>query len=532
MLFVSSQSSFNTRKGDFMRRRDTKAGTAPRKQQSTRRVRAPRLATLLVGAAVVVAPATASAATTATTTASHTFNYTGSSQVFSVPAGVSSIHVVAIGGGGAQGQSNSGTWAAGGLGASVSADLPVTSGEPFQVWVGAAGQTPPPSVSAYSSYAGGPGGDASGAPGAGGAGGPGTAVNFGGGGGGGASELRDFGADVILAAGGGGGGGGSTTTAVSDWLGGAGGNAGGAAQDGGSLNSLGAFGGQGGGSAAPDGTAGGPAYVSGGGGGGGGGGYPTGGTGGDGGSQTGGGAGGGAGSSWVGLGTSWFSITTAATAAGQNGSVTISWQQPAPVTVSLKASKSQAAQGTSVTYTATVKPPAGDPLPTGPVTFVDQNNGQNLATVPLSSTSPAVAKFSTTTLPHGTTNVYASYRGDSNYQTNASGVVSVTVYNRLITLSPTTISFGTKPIGSSTLATVTVKSTGLDPVAITTSTLNSTAYTIKSSTCTGATLNPGQTCAITVAFSPTVVGLSRGTLTVVDNATPTTQRAVLSGTGQ
>jgi hypothetical protein len=500
-------------------------------QCTSARRRRRTLAALLVAAATGVAPATASAAT-ATTTATRTFNYTGSSQVFQVPPGVSSIHVVAIGGSGALGQSASGTQAAaGGLGASVSADLAVSSGDLFDVWVGGAGHTFVPVIDDTSPVGdGGPGGNASGAPGAGGAGGGGGGMTLGGAGGGGASELDDLGENVLLAAGGGGGGGGSAYTTAFDWLGGSGGNAGASPADGASLYGISILGGRGGGSTVANGTDGGTAQWGwgGGGGGGGGGGYPNGGDGGASAQTSSGGAGGGAGSSYVGPAASASSITSS-TSPG-NGRVTISWQQPAPVTVTLKSSKAQIAQGNSVTYTATVKPPTGDPLPTGTVTFVDQSTGANLATTQLSSTSPATATFSTSALPHGTTAVYASYRGDANYQSDASSGVSVMVYNRVLTLSPTAISFGTKPIGSSMSTTVTVKSTGVDPVAITSPTVSPTAYSITSSTCTGVTLNPGQTCAITVAFRPTAAGVVKGTLTVPDNGTPA--KAALSGTGQ
>jgi hypothetical protein len=126
------------------------------------------------------------------------FSFTGAEQDFTVPAGVTSMHVVAIGGKGGTGAGNTKT---GGFGAVVSADIAVTPGQVLEVLVGgnggdAAGTT------------GGSGGFNNGAKG--GDDGPGTE---GGGGGGGMSDVLDptqtfFTGVLVLAAGGGGSGGG------------------------------------------------------------------------------------------------------------------------------------------------------------------------------------------------------------------------------------------------------------------------------------------------------------------------------------
>ncbi len=64
---------------------------------------------------------------------SQTFNYTGAEQTFTVPVGVSSVQIVAIGGsGGASG-------VAGGVAANVTADLSVTPGQTLYVEVGGDG---------------------------------------------------------------------------------------------------------------------------------------------------------------------------------------------------------------------------------------------------------------------------------------------------------------------------------------------------------------------------------------------------------
>lgn len=127
--------------------------------------------------ALAWAPASAGAVT-------QTFSYTGAQQTLMVPAGVSSVHVVAVGGRG-------GT-VTGGFGAVVSGDLPVTPGEILFVEVGGNG------LNGGVSSAGGFNGGGDGGP-------------HGGGSGGGASDLRTGSASqggslssrLIVAAGGG-----------------------------------------------------------------------------------------------------------------------------------------------------------------------------------------------------------------------------------------------------------------------------------------------------------------------------------------
>jgi hypothetical protein len=116
-----------------------------------------------------------------------TCGYSAGSNLFTVPAGVASIHVVAVGG---KGSGNSG-----GFGALVSGDLPVSAGSTLYAVVGAngGGQTP---------------GGAGGGTGATDSNGESDTV---GGDGGGASDVRssahDLASRLLVAAGGGGGGG-------------------------------------------------------------------------------------------------------------------------------------------------------------------------------------------------------------------------------------------------------------------------------------------------------------------------------------
>jgi hypothetical protein len=199
------------------------------------RRRAPRALTLplLIAGALCAAglvPAAALAAPTTTTSYTSPGVY-----AFTVPAGISSISVTAIGAAGGAGCST------GGEGASVSATITVAPGELLQVGVGAPGGTPN-----CNSIAGTGGIGAAAGTGGGGAGGAGVYQLLSGGAGGGASTLAlsapspAFQAESELIVAGGGGGGGQEA--------GAGGNAG-AAGSAGSPGPFGSYGGGAGGAA-------------------------------------------------------------------------------------------------------------------------------------------------------------------------------------------------------------------------------------------------------------------------------------------
>jgi hypothetical protein len=259
-----------------------------------------------------------------------TYVFTGTEQAFIVPAGVTSVHVVAVGARGGTGTGNLNT---GALGAESSADFSVTPGQLLYVEVGGLGGN------------GSTGNGGSGGFNGGGAGGSSAdlAAGHGGGGGGGASDVRTaarfavgtLSSRLVIAAGGGGSGGGSGgfgaagpggLTGGSGGMGnGAGGGAGGSGATqvapGGTGAQMGALGLGGPGEAGTATTAGG--------GGGGGAGLFGGGGGKKGSTASDDGGGGGGGSSGVAAGISSFSIGPAGTG---TPSVTFTWAaQPATV---------------------------------------------------------------------------------------------------------------------------------------------------------------------------------------------------------
>src|SRR5690348_10411535 len=82
-----------------------------------------------------------------------TYTATGGEQTFAVPAGVTQLHVVAVGASGAAG----GSGLPGGKGALVTADLPVSPGSTLYVEVGGNGSGTGPATSTFNGGA--PGGD-------------------------------------------------------------------------------------------------------------------------------------------------------------------------------------------------------------------------------------------------------------------------------------------------------------------------------------------------------------------------------------
>jgi Glycine rich protein len=248
-----------------------------------------------------------------------TYVFTGTEQAFIVPAGVTTVHVFAVG---AQGGTGTADPNAGALGAEASADLPVTPNQLLYVEVGGLGgngSTVNGGAAAFN------GGSAGGAGGTGGSGG---------GGGGGASDVRTAArfavgtltSRLVVAAGGGGSGGGvlGAVAGAGGLTGGSGGMGAGGSSGTGGTGGSGATQSMAGGNGSPgQGGVGADATGTATGGGGGGGAGLFGGGGGLGGNGNGsGGGGGGGGSSGVAASISNFSIGPAAIG---TPSVTFTW---------------------------------------------------------------------------------------------------------------------------------------------------------------------------------------------------------------
>ncbi len=104
----------------------------------------------------------------------------------------------------------------------------------------------------------------------------------------------------------------------------------------------------------------------------------------------------------------------------------------------------------------------------------------------------------------------------------------------LVSLAPTTVTFGSQLITSATPATVTLTDVGTAPltsIAASITGANTTDFSISSDGCSGTVLQPNSGCLITVVFSPQVAGPRTASLSVNDNVAGSPQTVALTGTG-
>ena len=106
------------------------------------------------------------------------------------------------------------------------------------------------------------------------------------------------------------------------------------------------------------------------------------------------------------------------------------------------------------------------------------------------------------------------------------------VLNPDVTLSATTLPFTNQPINGNSMLPVTITNSGDAPLAISSITITSGAFTIATNPCP-ATLAVGANCVLEIQFAPTQFISYTGTVTITDNGptTGSTQTVNLSGMG-
>jgi len=114
-----------------------------------------------------------------------------------------------------------------------------------------------------------------------------------------------------------------------------------------------------------------------------------------------------------------------------------------------------------------------------------------------------------------------------NVPLTGTGTSSTTTTGKL-SVSPTTMSFGSVDVGSSTNLSAKLTATGAS-VTISSASSSNSQYTIAESF--PLTINAGQSLSVNVAFAPTKTGSSNGTLTFNSNASTTKTTESVSGTG-
>jgi hypothetical protein len=103
-----------------------------------------------------------------------------------------------------------------------------------------------------------------------------------------------------------------------------------------------------------------------------------------------------------------------------------------------------------------------------------------------------------------------------------------------VTLTPTSLSFASTTVGSTTAAqVVTVKNSGTAALTLTSETItgtNATSFLKSATTCT-TSLAAAATCTVSVEFKPAAAGALTASLSIADSATGSPQTVTLTGTG-
>jgi PKD repeat protein len=188
--------------------------------------------------------------------------------------------------------------------------------------------------------------------------------------------------------------------------------------------------------------------------------------------------------------------------------------------------------GNPVTYTATVGPPPDG----GTVAFTDNTNpiggcGSQPVDTSTGLATCTVAGYAT----GGSHLIEATYSGDATYPGSTS--VLTEQVNAAPTLSPTSLTFASQPVGTLSgpqqiTLTNSAQPTPLQVSGVATTGANTDDFLVTEDTCTGTTLQAGSSCIIHVRYAPSAVGQSTATLQVLINVLliPAVA-ATLTGTG-
>ncbi len=114
--------------------------------------------------------------------------------------------------------------------------------------------------------------------------------------------------------------------------------------------------------------------------------------------------------------------------------------------------------------------------------------------------------------------------------TNSPQTVNLTGTAANITLSPTSLSFGTVTLNT-TSPSQPITLTNAGTIALSVTRIKASSQFAETNTC-GTSIAGGASCTITVTFKPTTAGSHPGTLTLTDNATGSLKTVSLTGTGQ
>jgi F5/8 type C domain/Pectate lyase superfamily protein/Abnormal spindle-like microcephaly-assoc'd, ASPM-SPD-2-Hydin len=151
--------------------------------------------------------------------------------------------------------------------------------------------------------------------------------------------------------------------------------------------------------------------------------------------------------------------------------------------------------------------------------------------------NPATGNEVTISLPSGTSAEYVQLSFTGNTGWSAAQLSEFEIFSggggstgpSALTASPTSLSFGSQPTGSTSAAqTVTVSNPGSS--AATVSSVSAGAPFAETNTC-GGSIAAGGSCTVSVTYAPTATGASTGTLSVASSAPGSPLTVALTGTG-
>jgi hypothetical protein len=168
--------------------------------------------------------------------------------------------------------------------------------------------------------------------------------------------------------------------------------------------------------------------------------------------------------------------------------------------------------------------------PTGSVTVTASTRESCTGTLNSAQTGSCSITFNT----GGSRTLTAAYGGSSNFNSSTSASVSQTVNSPTVSLSPTSLSFGTVTRNTNLTKAETVSNTGSGALLNLSWSItgpDSNRFSVSSTTC-GTTLNPGSSCVINVTFRPNNTGSYSANLNLTDNANNSPQTVALTGNGR
>jgi hypothetical protein len=131
----------------------------------------------------------------------------------------------------------------------------------------------------------------------------------------------------------------------------------------------------------------------------------------------------------------------------------------------------------------------------------------------------------------GSLSISTNARWSGTTMVSLSGTGGGTTGNPVLTISGTSLSFGSVSVGTPTVQSLTLTSTGTAAVTVNAASLSGTGFTVSGATFP-VTLNPGVAIRLQVQFDPAAVGAFAGVLTISSNSSTGSSMVVgLSGTG-